>query len=336
MNDNEYSWDGQQPEPQILDGSDAPAAPQPPREAIPRMEAPRRSRRQSDEPVRRVGSFTLGIALIITGLVIVLSLAVPNFQIVTAAKLAPLVLVALGVEVLWANAHRGQAKLKYDFLSMFVCFILICGSLGVATIPVLTRYYGPDRQHAEARLESQLQQRLYETLPQDAVTACSTYVSLTGPQVSENVTLDQLNEGNYVRADLTLSGAFADKTAFAESCHALLPGLKEAGVKQVTFTAENGDERWYLSVEGVFQMNNTAQQLESSVRHQVKYWYDSDSYDWLDDDVAAARDAQDDQILQEQLDNEYTNGYDEGHAQGYEEAWQEAEAAYGQQDGETA
>ena len=127
---------------------------------------PRRAQkmRQERPKVRRVGFFTLGIALILTGGCIAASMILPDFPLFTVAKLAPLVLVALGVEVLWANARKGDAQLKYDLLSMFVCFVLICASMGAATLPILLRYYGPDREYTERRLEQELEEQLNEKL----------------------------------------------------------------------------------------------------------------------------------------------------------------------------
>ena len=60
-------------------------------------------------PVRRVGTVTLGLSLIVTGLAITAYFFVPGFDIIFIAKLAPLVLVFLGAEVLWACAQIGRA-----------------------------------------------------------------------------------------------------------------------------------------------------------------------------------------------------------------------------------
>ena len=56
-------------------------------------------------PVRRVGTVTLGLSLIVTGLAITAYFFVPGFDIIFVAKLAPLVLVFLGAEVLWASVR---------------------------------------------------------------------------------------------------------------------------------------------------------------------------------------------------------------------------------------
>ncbi|WP_370828402.1 hypothetical protein [Fournierella massiliensis] len=246
---------------------------------------PRRAQkmRQERPKVRRVGFFTLGIALILTGGCIAASMILPDFPLFTVAKLAPLVLVALGVEVLWANARKGDAQLKYDLLSMFVCFVLICASMGAATLPILLRYYGPDREYTERRLEQELEEQLNEKLPDGIVLDGYSYVNLNRMEFDRKMTLADLKTEDLVRVNLTLAGAYADENAFAEACAQMLPALRELGVDQVDFHSENGDDQWELQIGGPFQMNASAQELTVQVTHMVRYWED-DSYTWWDED----------------------------------------------------
>lgn len=243
--------------------------------------------RPAQPKVRRVGFFTLGIALILTGGCIAVSMMLPDFPLFTVAKLAPLVLVALGVEVLWANARKGDAQLKYDLLSMFVCFVLICASMGAATLPVLLRYYGPDREYTEQRLEQELEQQVYEKLPAGIVQDGYSYVNLNRMEFDREMTLADLKTEDLVRLNLTLAGTYADESAFAEACAQTLPALRELGVDQVDFHSENGDDQWELQIGGPFQMNADAQELAVQVSHLVRYW-ENDEYSWWEADELKA------------------------------------------------
>lgn len=248
------------------------------------MEETAQPEMQADRPkVRRVGFFTLGIALILTGGCIAASMILPDFPLFTVAKLAPLVLVALGVEVLWANARKGDAQLKYDLLSMFVCFVLICASMGAATLPILLRYYGPDRKYTERRLQQELEEQLNEKLPDGIVLDGYSYVDLNRMEFDREMTLADLKTEDLVRVNLTLAGAYADENAFAEACAQMLPALRELGVDQVDCHSENGDDQWELQIGGPFQMNASAQELAVQVTHMVRYWED-DRYTWWDED----------------------------------------------------
>ena len=248
------------------------------------MEETAQPEMQADRPkVRRVGFFTLGIALILTGGCIAASMILPDFPLFTVAKLAPLVLVALGVEVLWANARKGDAQLKSALLSMFVCFVLICASMGAATLPILLRYYGPDREYTERRLQQELEEQVNAKRPDGIVLDGYSYVDLNRMEFDREMTLADLKTEDLVRVNLTLAGAYADENAFAEACAQMLPALRELGVDQVDFHSENGYDQWELQIGGPFQMNASAQELAVQVTHMVRYWED-DRYTWWDED----------------------------------------------------
>ncbi len=90
-------------------------------------------------PVRRVGTLTMGLALVVVGAALCVGLFFPNVDFLLLFKLSPLVLVALGCEVIFAASTAKGMRLKYDFLSMFVCFLLIVTALGAACVPVALR-----------------------------------------------------------------------------------------------------------------------------------------------------------------------------------------------------
>ena len=83
---------------------------------------------KTPQKVRRVGTTTLGFTLIAVGVLMICSLLIPKFPVDMVLRFSPLILILIGGEILYnAFAHR-EEKLKYDFLSMFVCFLLIIGS----------------------------------------------------------------------------------------------------------------------------------------------------------------------------------------------------------------
>ncbi len=74
-------------------------------------------------PQRRAGTFTLGVVLVAAGCGMLASLLWPALDIGWLLKASPLILVALGVEVLLAA--RGGGRVKYDWLGMLLCFLLV-------------------------------------------------------------------------------------------------------------------------------------------------------------------------------------------------------------------
>ena len=74
-------------------------------------------------PQRRVGTFTLGIVLVAAGTGMLVSLLCPQMEIGWLLKASPLILVALGVETLLSA--RGGGRVRYDWVGMFLCFLLV-------------------------------------------------------------------------------------------------------------------------------------------------------------------------------------------------------------------
>ena len=76
---------------------------------------------------RRVGTFTLGVVLVAAGCGMLASLLWPRLDIGWLLKASPLILVALGAETLLST--RGGGKVRYDWLGMLLCFLLVGAGL---------------------------------------------------------------------------------------------------------------------------------------------------------------------------------------------------------------
>ena len=90
-------------------------------------------KRPAEKPLRRVGSLTLGACLIAAGVFFLLYFFVPGFDVQLTLKIAPAVaLVLLGCEVLYFAAR--PQRWKYDFLSVFLCIVLMVSAFGGACL----------------------------------------------------------------------------------------------------------------------------------------------------------------------------------------------------------
>lgn len=81
----------------------------------------------SEKPPRRVGTFTLGVTLLASGALMLVSMFFPRFDLSWVLKCSPLILIFLGVETL--IAAKGGGKVKYDWVGMLLCFILTGAAL---------------------------------------------------------------------------------------------------------------------------------------------------------------------------------------------------------------
>ncbi len=76
---------------------------------------------------RRVGTFTLGVVLVVSGGLMLVSMFWPRLDLTWALKCSPLILIGLGAETLLAT--RGGGKVRYDWVGMVLCFVLVCAAL---------------------------------------------------------------------------------------------------------------------------------------------------------------------------------------------------------------
>lgn len=88
--------------------------------------APVQQRSHPEKP-RRVGTFTLGVVLVLSGIAMLLCMFFPTLDLTVLLKLSPLILVSLGAETLLA-ARRGSA-IRYDWVGMILCFLLVSCAL---------------------------------------------------------------------------------------------------------------------------------------------------------------------------------------------------------------
>lgn len=91
------------------------------------METTERAVRAAEPRQRRVGTFTLGVVLVTAGLGMLAAMFYPRFQPEWLLKASPCILVLLGAETLLSA--RGGGGVRYDWLGMFLCFVLTGAAL---------------------------------------------------------------------------------------------------------------------------------------------------------------------------------------------------------------
>ena len=82
----------------------------------------------------KVGTFTLGVTLVVTGILFLLKTL---FQIVSYSvifKIWPLVFILLGVEILLANRQKGSNLFVYDITGIVLVVMLTFFAMFVAVI----------------------------------------------------------------------------------------------------------------------------------------------------------------------------------------------------------
>lgn len=256
----------------------------PPDSAQARHAAPQTDRRRG----RRVGTLTLGIALICAGGLLAAVALVPSMYLLSALRFAPLVLVLLGIEVLVYSFRPGTA-LRYDGFSIFFCLLLVVGSLGALLVGQVA-----ESEMTADRLRAELGRQSYQALNQISdIRQINFSVSLRFRMLGR--TDQQLQDGDEVWAMVELDGSYPDVQSFAQACSRVLQAADQANLPATGYhffsDGEQSDQaiaqRYDLSLSGEWQRHLTPDQLADQVETEYLYddvWFSSQQelQDYLD------------------------------------------------------
>lgn len=93
---------------------------------------------------RRVGSITCGGILILFGVLFMVHMFYPALSLTFIMKLWPVVLIALGIEMIAANLHQRAEDvqvLKYDKGAVVMIILLSCFAMVMGVIEYCMEYY---------------------------------------------------------------------------------------------------------------------------------------------------------------------------------------------------
>ena len=243
-------------------------------------------------PLRRVGSFTLGVCLIAAGIFFLLTYFVPGFPTQPVLRIVPAAgLVMLGGEVLFFAARPG--RWKYDFWSVLICLVLMAGCFGLSLLPVVWEEIGPERNQASMKLSQQYTADAYAQIrksdPDAPVKDISGNVYLYTGAVK---TLEDIDGGSgYVTLDVELSGSYGSAEQFAQACRSMTDAVQQCRPQPDTlifaWSPDNDPEeslgtgtlqqveRYTLKLVGIAQLDWTAEQMAKQT--EIQYLLDEEN-----------------------------------------------------------
>ena len=244
------------------------------------------------QPLRRVGSFTLGVCLIAAGIFFLLTYFVPDFPTQPVLRIVPAAgLVLLGGEVLFFAARPG--RWKYDFWSVLICLVLMAGCFGLSLLPVVWEEIGPERDQASMKLSQQYTADAYAQIrksdPDAPVKDISGNVYLYTGAVK---TLEDIDGGSgYVTLDVELSGSYGSAEQFAQACRSMTDAVQQCRPQPDTlifaWSPDNDPEeslgtgtlqqveQYTLELVGIAQLDWTADQMAKQT--EVQYLLDEEN-----------------------------------------------------------
>ena len=251
-------------------------------------------------PLRRVGSFTLGVCLIAAGIFFLLTYFVPGFPTQPVLRIVP----AAGLVMLGGKKEHLAARpsrWKYDFWSVLICLVLMAGCFCLSLLPVVWDEFGPERNQASMKLSQQYTADAYAQIrksdPDAPVKDISGNVYLYTGAVK---TLEDIDGGSgYVTLDVELSGSYGSAEQFAQACRSMTDAVQQCRPQPDTlifaWSPDNDPgqsltagtlqrvEQYTLELDGIAQLDWTAEQMAKQTEIQYLLDEENEEQDNADD-----------------------------------------------------
>lgn len=243
-------------------------------------------------PLRRVGSFTLGVCLIAAGTFFLLTYFVPGFPTQPVLRIVPAAgLVLLGGEVLFFAARPG--RWKYDFWSVLICLMLMGGCFCLSLLPVVWEEISPQRRQTELRLGQEYTAEAYDRIktaaPEVRVKDIRGNAYLYS---SKTETLRNLDAGDgHLSLTVELFGDYDSVQAFAQDCRRVTDAVQQCSALpdelRIAWSPDNDPEeslgtgtlqqveQYTLELVGIAQLDWTADQMAKQT--EVQYLLDEEN-----------------------------------------------------------
>lgn len=88
----------------------------------------------------RIGSITSGGVLILFGILFLLQFALPVISYAFIFRIWPVILIALGVEILYANL-KTEEEFVYDWAAVFMTMLVAFFAMAMAGMDMAFRHY---------------------------------------------------------------------------------------------------------------------------------------------------------------------------------------------------
>ena len=258
-------------------------------------------------PLRRVGSFTLGVCLIAAGIFFLLTYFVPGFPTQPVLRIVPAAgLVMLGGEVLFFAARPG--RWKYDFWSVLICLVLMGGCFCLSLLPVVWEEIGPERNQASMKLGQEYTTEAYDKIKQTA--ADVRVKDIRGNAYlysSKTETLRDLDAGGgHLSLTVVLFGDYDSVQAFAQDCRRVTDAVQQCSALpdelRIAWAPDNDPgqsltagtlqrvEQYTLELDGIAQLDWTAEQMAKQT--EIQYLLDEENEETAESEDASVESAE--------------------------------------------
>ena len=198
----------------------------------------RDSFRPVGEPVRtsprRVGTTPMGASLVAVG-ALLLAGQLGRVNVLELLRWSPVVLILLGVEILLGYGLSRGGRVKYDFLSMLVCLMLICAGTLCSLVPSVIRWE-QGSSAALTRLSDQLEIEVAQAVGEQNIRSLSVHARDIRQWYEAGAASQSAEElrasGDYrMSIHLELRGDYADPAAFSKAAAKAASAVAASGLQ---------------------------------------------------------------------------------------------------------
>jgi len=223
------------------------------------------SSQEKPQPRRRyfyIGTFSAALSLIMMDVAMTMSLFSPT-GVLTAFKVAPLMLVFLGLEIGFAIFRNRTARLRYNVKSIVLTIFLVVVTGVMSIISVNNSVTGGERYYAEERLENMLNREISHAMPLDNVKNVDIKIHLYGDDPAVYETIKDLEDSDVIDLEITYIDAQMTMHEYAQNCRRIMDVLSTMpynfGI--VSFTANDDINSYRMEINWLYQSDFSTTEL---------------------------------------------------------------------------
>lgn len=213
--------------------------------------------KRSPAPKRKyvyVGTLSSALSLIVMGIAMIVSLFSP-IGVLGAFKVAPIMLVFLGIDILLAVLLNRNVRLRFNKKSLILTAALLTVTFAMSLISINNSVTEGERAHAEDRLCNMLSHELRQTLPAENIQKVEIEMFLYGDDPNKYNALTDLEDTDLINLSVSYAKIQESAYDFAAGCRRILDSLSALPYRfgEINFVADDGGNRYSLELNWLYQ-----------------------------------------------------------------------------------
>lgn len=216
-------------------------------------------------PQRRyyyAGTISAAASLIFMGIAMTVSLFSPT-GVLSALKVAPLMLVFLGLEVGFAVFRNRSVRLRYNVKSLILTVSLVLVTFIMSLISVNNSVTGGERYYAEERLQNMLEREISRAVSSDNIRDVVIEINLYGDDPADYENISDLKDSDIINLEVIYTDAQMSMYEFAGNCRSVMNDISGMPYNfgTVAFVADDDINSYRMEVNWLYQSDFSAAEL---------------------------------------------------------------------------